>query len=157
MKIVGMAGTAGNKKIRHILGEYDFGERIVKFSMLAKPTAKARPVFGKGKVFTPERTREYEETVREFAEAAMEGRPPVEFGVTVRCHFSFKSKKAGWRTSKPDLDNLIKAVTDGMNGIVYKDDSQIVAIGAGKANGDANEVEVEVLATPDFPGREVRS
>ena len=136
---------------------FNFGERIVKFSMLVKPTAKARPVFGKGKVFTPERTREYEETVREFAEAAMEGRPPVEFGVTVRCHFQFKSKNGGWRTSKPDLDNLIKAVTDGMNGIVYKDDSQIVAIGAGKANGDANEVEVEVLATPDFPRQGVKS
>lgn len=28
-------------------------------------------------------------------------------------------------TSRPDIDNLYKAVTDALNGIVYRDDSQI--------------------------------
>jgi Holliday junction resolvase RusA-like endonuclease len=31
-----------------------------------------------------------------------------------------------WKPTKPDLDNLIKAVSDGMNGIVYGDDALIV-------------------------------
>lgn len=31
-----------------------------------------------------------------------------------------------WPISRPDLDNLVKAIKDGMNEVVYKDDSQVV-------------------------------
>ena len=34
--------------------------------------------------------------------------------------------------SKPDLDNMVKAVGDAMNGIAYSDDSQIVSLKARK-------------------------
>ena len=35
-------------------------------------------------------------------------------------------------TSKPDLDNMIKLVKDALNGVFYKDDSQICIITANK-------------------------
>jgi Holliday junction resolvase RusA-like endonuclease len=35
-------------------------------------------------------------------------------------------------TSRPDIDNFAKAATDGMNGIVYVDDAQIVRLDAQK-------------------------
>ena len=50
-----------------------------------------------------------------------------------------KTRKNPWATSRPDLDNLYKAVTDSMIGIVYKDDAQIVRAFIEKAyeiNGD---------------------
>lgn len=31
-------------------------------------------------------------------------------------------------TSKPDIDNIAKAVLDGLNGIAYEDDSQVVEL-----------------------------
>jgi Holliday junction resolvase RusA-like endonuclease len=31
-------------------------------------------------------------------------------------------------TKKPDIDNIAKSITDAMNGIAYKDDSQIVSM-----------------------------
>jgi Holliday junction resolvase RusA-like endonuclease len=31
-------------------------------------------------------------------------------------------------TKKPDLDNLAKSVLDGLNGVVYLDDSQLVSL-----------------------------
>jgi Holliday junction resolvase RusA-like endonuclease len=37
-----------------------------------------------------------------------------------------KSAKRIWVTTKPDLDNFIKAVKDAMSGLVYRDDSIIV-------------------------------
>lgn len=41
-------------------------------------------------------------------------------------------------TGKPDLDNLIKQITDRMNGLFFRDDSQIVeyATGTGKYYGE---------------------
>lgn len=38
-----------------------------------------------------------------------------------------------WPHSKPDLDNCIKLVCDSLNGIVWKDDAQVVLIAASKA------------------------
>jgi Holliday junction resolvase RusA-like endonuclease len=37
-----------------------------------------------------------------------------------------------WHTSKKDLDNMVKFITDAMNGIFYRDDSQISWIDAQK-------------------------
>ena len=47
-------------------------------------------------------------------------------------------------TKKPDLDNLIKICLDGMNGIIFKDDSQITSIHATKVYGEIAKVEVLV-------------
>ena len=47
-------------------------------------------------------------------------------------------------TKRVDLDNLIKAVTDSMNGIMYEDDSQIVGLTAGKHYGHEDYVDVKV-------------
>ena len=44
--------------------------------------------------------------------------------------------------SKPDLDNIIKAVLDGCNGVVFRDDKQVVSIHAAKEYGEAPGVEV---------------
>src|SRR5699024_11717686 len=50
-------------------------------------------------------------------------------------------------TKKPDIDNLVKSVTDGMNGIMYEDDSQIVGLTAGKhySHEDYVDVKVEII------------
>jgi Holliday junction resolvase RusA-like endonuclease len=41
-------------------------------------------------------------------------------------------KKTLWHIKRPDLDNLVKAVKDALNGICYRDDSQIVDMYAKK-------------------------
>lgn len=54
-------------------------------------------------------------------------------------------KEALRPTTKPDVDNLAKAVTDAMNGVVYEDDSQIVELVCGKYYG----AEPRVMVTVD--------
>jgi Holliday junction resolvase RusA-like endonuclease len=45
---------------------------------------------------------------------------------------------------KPDIDNIVKAYLDSMNGIVYKDDTQVVSLHATKVYGTVGMVEVMV-------------
>lgn len=49
---------------------------------------------------------------------------------------SVSEKKRPHPTCKPDLDNLIKATKDGLKGIAWHDDSQVVTIVAKKQYGN---------------------
>lgn len=54
-------------------------------------------------------------------------------------------KRVSHSVKKPDLDKLVRTVFDGMTGILFKDDSQIVRLTASKeyvANGTLPRVEV---------------
>ena len=60
-------------------------------------------------------------------------------------------KYPSYHTFTPDLDNLVKLVSDALNGVFYKDDSQICSIQAIKAysndlewNNDHPRTEVEI-------------
>jgi Holliday junction resolvase RusA-like endonuclease len=58
---------------------------------------------------------------------------------------------------RPDLDNLVKLITDAMNGVFYRDDAQIVAIMASKEFGDqpCTVVNIKKLAESVSPGAAV--
>ena len=59
-----------------------------------------------------------------------------------------EKKRMSWGivrpTKKPDIDNLIKSVLDSLNGIAYKDDSQIVTVVAEKFYSDVPRLELEI-------------
>jgi Holliday junction resolvase RusA-like endonuclease len=130
----------------------------VTFKIYGDPVAKGRPRFTKtGRTYTPKKTHDYESEVAMMAKAAMGSSEPLETPVEVFVYVTFPipasySKKRAWdclngsekHTKRPDLDNCIKAVTDGMNGVVYKDDCQITGFHAKKVYGDIGMVEVMV-------------
>lgn len=86
------------------------------------PIPKGRPRHGKGHSFTPKRTRDAETAIREHVTAG----EVVPFDVPVRVSLVFYCKTA----RRTDLDNLIKLVTDALNGIAYSDDHLIHALTA---------------------------
>lgn len=50
-----------------------------------------------------------------------------------------------WKTTKPDLsDNLMKGLCDAMEGIVYRNDSQICRIGSSKVYHQTPGIEVQI-------------
>lgn len=46
--------------------------------------------------------------------------------------------------TKPDIDNVIKVICDALNGIAYKDDTQIIKVTAEKFYSDEPKVIVEI-------------
>jgi len=52
---------------------------------------------------------------------------------------SYPKKFSLQHTVRPDLDNLIKAVKDALQGVIYKDDSQVNSIVADKDYIDVDE------------------
>jgi len=53
-------------------------------------------------------------------------------------------KKVRFHMKRPDLDNLTKAVKDGMKGIIYRDDSQVILMHLGKRYGNTPGVSVRI-------------
>ena len=122
----------------------------LKFKVLGDPQGKGRPRFYRGRAVTPKKTRDYEALGRHEAQQALEHmvqlpnfEAPCE--VTIDAYYSIHksytkkqrhqiAESGSWmvRPGNPDLDNIVKSVLDGMNGIVFRDDVQVVALRARK-------------------------
>ena len=55
-----------------------------------------------------------------------------------------KRNPPAWKVSRPDVDNIAKAVLDAGNAIIWKDDSVVVDLCASKRYGESPSVSVEV-------------
>lgn len=118
---------------------------MIAFTVPGEPVAKGRPRItlagGRAHAYTPAKTAAYEQLVAVYAAAAMKKAPllehPVQLRLGIYCKvpgsWSKKRRAAALggmeRPAKsPDIDNIVKSVADGMNGIVWVDDSQIVEL-----------------------------
>ena len=133
---------------------------IVTFTVFGEPVPKARPRFTRqGRAYTPTKTRDYEKVVADAARQAMGASEALETPVSVFIHVTYEIPKSYTKKRKEaclngferpitrnfgDLDNVTKSLTDGMNQIVYMDDSQIVGIHATKVFGTESLVQIMV-------------
>jgi len=82
------------------------------------PVPKGRPRAVRGRIITPQRTRDYEKLVGHYATLKWR-REPTKARLFVSLRFYRDNER------RADFDNLTKSVLDGLQGIVYVDDSQI--------------------------------
>jgi Holliday junction resolvase RusA-like endonuclease len=115
-----------------------------------EPKPKGRPRFAKtGHAYTPKATALYENWVKLCCQQAMEGRLPLTGALHVSLTFVMPIPKSYSKrdkaaiseglllpAKKPDIDNLEKAVLDGANGVLWRDDAQVVSKTAQKRYGD---------------------
>jgi len=131
------------------------------FQVEGTPVPKGRPRFARrGKfvsTYSPKTTVDYESKVSDAAKLAMGSQKPLE-GPIVACIYitlpipaSYSKKRLQACLSgeerpikRSDIDNFCKAIFDGMNGIVFEDDSQVVSLHATKVWGTVGLVEVMV-------------
>ena len=131
----------------------------VMFSVEGNPVPKGRPRFARrGKfvsTYSPKTTVDYETLVSTSAKQAMGATEPLEtplaayIYITLPIPASYSKKRTAAclsgeerPTKRSDIDNYCKAIFDGMNGIVYVDDSQIVSLHSTKRYGTVGMVEI---------------
>ena len=119
---------------------------------------KQRPRLGKGFTYTPTKTVNYETLVKLTMQQELQRWNKFdllegEISAVIAAYYSIpksanKKKKELMLdgeirpTKKPDCDNVAKIILDALNGIVYKDDSQIVDLTVHKFFGNQPRVEI---------------
>ena len=137
--------------------------RKIEFFVPGAPVGKGRPRAarrGAGVVmFTPDKTAGYEALVAAAASNAMRAEAGplftgpleavLEMRIPIPASWSKAHKAAALAgielpTSKPDVDNVAKAILDACNGVVFRDDAQVVMLVATKAFSDEPGVRVVI-------------
>ena len=107
-------------------------------------------------MYDPPKSREYKKQVKLILEQHKPSEP-LETPLRVKMTFNrqylksftkkqLKQAEGGFLmpVSRPDLDNYAKAMLDAMNGIIYKDDSQIVILTLEKKYASESFTEIEI-------------
>ena len=121
----------------------------VSFFVPGQPVGKGRPRAARRgrhiQLYTPEKTASYESLVATAAHGSMRGAEPikgachVDMEIRLMVPVSWSARKRNQAldgqilpTKKPDMDNVLKAVFDAINGIVWQDDVQVIQVQASK-------------------------
>jgi Holliday junction resolvase RusA-like endonuclease len=134
---------------------------LIEIRVPGQPQGKGRARFAKiggfMRAYTPEKTVAYEGLIALAGEKVMGGRERLDGPVDLKVAAVFQMPKGWsqkkrlaallnphWHTGKPDGDNILKAVGDGLNGIVWRDDAQIARCSISKAYGEVPGLTVTV-------------
>ena len=117
---------------------------VVAFELNQRPHPKGRPRFGKTHAYTDPKTRAYEAAVKAACVEAMEGADPYYGPVELVCLFEQRDARIA------DVDNLAKAIQDGINRTAFVDDKQVCRLTAArKIRADVDRVSVAVLTVKE--------
>lgn len=137
---------------------------IYRFEVPGLPIAKSRPRFNRktGRTWTPPKTANYESLVslayKEVYPDVIPAGEPIR--LTVIAYFPVPKSTSKKRlalmlanlihhTKRPDVDNVLKSVQDGLNKVAFMDDSQIWSLCAEKRYSEYPRVEVIIEETRD--------
>ena len=134
----------------------------IHFQVEGDPKGKGRPRFTQAgkftRVYTDKQTLDYEAVIKSYAAHAMGSSDPLETAVSVFLYVrlpvpqSYSKKRIEACLSglekpckKPDIDNIAKTYLDGMNGVIFKDDTQVIDLHVKKVYSAVAGVNVMVM------------
>lgn len=138
--------------------------QAITFTVPGSPVGKGRPkVSTRGgkfaRMYTPEKTASYEGLVAMAARQAMAGHAlldgplivELDIVLPIPCSWSKRKQVAAlagqvYPTKKPDIDNVEKAIFDGLNNVIWRDDVQVCDVSKRKRYGPVPGVRVTVSA-----------
>lgn len=111
-----------------------------------RPIPKARPRLSKFAVYTPKKTTNYENLIayewkRRYKDLILKGAIKLDL---LFCFKKAKSCKKDYHTQRPDIDNLEKAILDGLNKTAFEDDCQVVEMKSKKVFSDTDKILITV-------------
>lgn len=127
---------------------------MIKFTVDGTAVPKQRPRISGRQAYTPKKTRDYEERVREAFRSSYHGFMIPVFGrdVPVAAYIEvIQAVPKSWPKTKHrkavsgeiaptsrngDLDNIAKSILDALNGLVYEDDCQVTELTISKRYGE---------------------
>lgn len=133
------------------------------FSLSGEPRGKGRPRAtvraGFARMYTDAATRKYEASIGAAATRVMAGRAPLEGPLSVSLRVRLAPPKSMTKRQRAavlsgeaayfgriDCDNAAKAVLDGCNGIVWRDDVQITRLFITKTAAERPGVDIRIEA-----------
>lgn len=132
---------------------------MIKFTVSGKPQGKARPRFRRCgnfvSTYNPKSTSDYEKLVKlsvleqckEELDKEYQGIVKVFIKAYFKPNKSISRKQYNYLIGteylkKPDSDNIAKIICDSLNGLAYKDDSQVAYLEIEKYYAEEERVEV---------------
>lgn len=129
----------------------------ITFTVDGIPEPKRRPRFARRDrrvvTYTTRDDKRHENRIARAYITAAGKLPPTTGAITLTVEAIFTHPKSWSRrkretmlhkTSRPDIDNLAKSVLDGLNGVAYVDDAQIIRLITGKIFGERNETVISI-------------
>ena len=132
---------------------------IYEFEIPGKIIGKGRPRLNSytGAVYTPTRTKDYENLVMQYFMIKYPKFKQLEGRVSVEIESNFEVPKSTKKQDKilmlenkinpikkPDIDNIVKIILDAMNEIAFKDDTQITKLNVEKKYSETESVFVKI-------------
>lgn len=130
------------------------------FEIKERAIGKERPRYSSKtkRMYTPTKTSSFEEKVKWAFKSKYNIKTELstrEFKVKITAYFkpaeSLSKKKKQELVDgefgflhRPDVDNIAKSILDALNGLVYKDDSQVANLLIFKCYGEENKILVEL-------------
>lgn len=97
----------------------------LRFPVPGRPQSKQRPrLGGEGQVYTPSETTDYEGMVTEVAEVAKPGSWPMDGSYELQLAILYPDARFA------DVDNVAKSITDGLQGVLWHDDRDVMSVHA---------------------------